>query len=207
MPSSDSCRSSFNGAALLRCRYPSYHCERNVCSYTERLLSFVAGEQTDGVSARTVSIAAFLHAAVVLFPAVAAALPKPSGHSWNNDILLALVIMSNQVVAPCFVVLQFVAQYWEMRVQKGDPGALSLLSVGLQVPTMMALGYRWLLRLGNPTWGHAPAPAWLWYQWAFPSVNYVVHAVGCALLLACYLFSARGTAAHGGSEDRMPLLG
>jgi hypothetical protein len=132
---------------------------------------------------------------------------KPAGHSWDRGILIALINMSNLMVAPCFVVLQFVAQFWEMRAQNGNPGALSLLSIGLQVLTSAALGYRWFLRIGNPTWGNLPASAWLWYQWSFPAINYVAHAVGCAFLLACYVFAARRTAEHGDSEDRMPLLG
>jgi hypothetical protein len=114
--------------------------------------------------------------------------------------------MCNLAVAPCFVMLQFYAQYQEMRAQHGNPGALSLLSFGLQVPTMAALGFRWLLRLGDPTWGNMPAPIRLWYQWGFPAINYAIHALGCAFLLACYLFAGRATVEYGDSEDRVPLL-
>jgi hypothetical protein len=68
-------------------------------------------------------------------------LPKPFGHAFGKDILMALINMCNLVVAPCFVILQFYAQYREMRTQNGNPGALSLVSLGLQTPTMAALAY------------------------------------------------------------------
>ncbi|KAK3053987.1 hypothetical protein LTR09_004763 [Extremus antarcticus] len=114
--------------------------------------------------------------------------------------------MSNRIVAPCFIVLQFFAQLREMVNQNGNPGALSLLSIGLQMPTATVLGYRWLLRLGHPTWPPLPAPVSLWYEWGFPAINYVAHAVGCALLLAGYLLTARRTADHGDSREQLPLL-
>jgi nitrate reductase NapE component len=171
-------------------------------------MSFAAAMRADGSAGRNISVMAFLHTAIVLFPIVAITLPKPSGHTFGRDIWTSLISMSNLVVAPCFVTLQFYAQYQEMRSQHGRPGALSLPSLGLQVLIAVALAIRWLLRLGDPTWDrNLPVPIWLWYQWGFPAINYALHALGCAFLLVCYLFTARGTAGYGLSEDRLPLLG
>ena len=171
-------------------------------------MSFAATVRTDESAGRNISIIAFLHAAIVLFPIVAITVPKPSEHIFGKDISMALISMSNLVVAPCFVALQFYAQYREMRSQHGRPGALSLLSLGLQVLMTVALAIRWLLRLGDPTWTrNVPVPIWLWYQWGFPAINYALHALGCAFLLVCYLFASRGTTQYGVSADRQPLLG
>lgn len=174
----------------------------------DRLLSFAAAVSNDGAAGRNTSITAFSHAAIVLFPIIAITLPKPSGHTFERDILMSLISMSNRVVAPFFVTLQFFAQYREMRMQQGRPGAFSLLSLGLQVPIMAALAVRWVLRLGNPTWDrNVPAPVQLWYEWAFPAINYAIYALGSAILLACYLLVLRGTAEYDLPEDRQPLLG
>lgn len=130
----------------------------------------------------------------------------------GRGIIMALIGMADLVVAPCCAYLQFFAQWWEMNAQNGAPGALSLLSIALQVLTMVALGIRWFLRLGHPPWGYRPlwgyrsAPLYIWYQWGFTAINYLLHAVGCAFLLACYLYAARGRVEHGNSGEQVPLL-
>jgi ABC-type dipeptide/oligopeptide/nickel transport system permease component len=96
------------------------------------------------------AILAFLHAATVLFPAVAIVLPKPSPHSWETDVPMALITMTNVVVAPLFLLLQFYAQYRECRRQSGHAGAFSLLSLSMQVFVMAILAIRLFIRLGTP---------------------------------------------------------
>lgn len=106
--------------------------------------------------------------------------------------MMALIAMSNQVVAPSSIVLQFVTQLRAFWSEDVSPGALSLFPVVLQVVTMALLGTRWLLRLGRPTWENRTAPVWLWYQWGFLSFNYLAQAVGYGLLLVCYLLVGHG---------------
>ena len=137
---------------------------------------------------------AFLHAVIFLFPTFGVALSKPPPHQFGTDILIALTTMTNRFAAPLFVVLQFYPQYLERRRSEGEPGCLSLLSLGLQSVVLAAVAFRWLLRLGEPTWSRHSAPLWLWYQWRELPFNYILHAVGCAVLLSAYLF---GTSTSG----------
>jgi hypothetical protein len=84
-------------------------------------MSFAVAAQADDLSGLNITIVALLHTGVVLFHVTAITLPKPSRHAFEKDILMALIHMCNLAVAPCFVVLQFYAQYQEMRAQHGNP--------------------------------------------------------------------------------------
>lgn len=155
--------------------------------------------------ARTAPIIALLHAALVLFPIVATTLPRRAEPSWEVSIRGAFIIMSNIVVAPVSIILQFYAQIRESKAQYGIPGALSLLSLRLQVLAFATLAVRWLLRVGRFGYDLLPfSTAWYVYQWAFPAVNCAMLAVGYAILLACY----RGGRGEQGVVlgERMPLI-
>jgi len=97
-----------------------------------------------------VATQAFLHAVVVVLPAVAIALPKPSPPSWNTGIPTALIGMTNRVVAPFFIFLQFCAQVQEFRRQNRESGSLSILSLVLQALVLALVSVRWFARLGLP---------------------------------------------------------
>jgi hypothetical protein len=166
--------------------------------------------QPNGMS---IAILAFLQAAIVLFPAVAIALPTPSPHSWETDVPMALITMTNMVVAPLIAPLQIYAQYREYRRQSGDAGALSLLSHSTQMPVLTILVVRLFIRLGEPPrvprQNYGPQFAlWAWdslqvmYSWGMLAINYTVCAVGYTFLLSLYLFSRY----HGTDGASTPLL-
>jgi hypothetical protein len=159
------------------------------------------------------AILAFLHTATVLFPAVAIVLPKPSPHSWEIGVPMALITMTNVVVAPVFLLLQFYAQYREHRRQSGHAGALSLLSLSMQVFVMATLAIRLFIRLGTPPWvprqNYGPYLAlWVWdslrafYTWGMSAINYTVCAVGSIFLLSLYWSSSQSRT----SGELVPLL-
>lgn len=115
---------------------------------------------------------------------------------------MALINMANLVVGPLFAILQFYAQYRELCRQNGNPGALSLLSVFMQLFVTALVAYRWLIRLGTPNWprGDAdlmPFAMWLWdefklyYVWGMIAWNYAIHGMGCLFLLVCYYSISR----------------
>lgn len=135
-------------------------------------------------------------------------LPKPrDNRSWETEIPMALIIMADEKIAPCSLIVSFCAQLWEMRTQNGDPAALSLLSLGFQAPVIAALAFRWLLRLGHPAWDTSkPGSISLWYQWAFPVVNYAMYAFGCMLLWASYPILGHWATESGDLEGRVSLL-
>lgn len=148
------------------------------------------------------AILVFLHAAIVLFPAVAITLPKPSPHSLEIDIPGALITMANMVLAPLSLLLQFWAQYREHRRQAGEPGALSIPSLFIQVPVLTVLAIRLFVRLGTVPWfsRHTYGPHFaLWvmdmlralYSWGFLAINYAAYLVGCVFLLSLYLLANR----------------
>src|SRR5437016_3615843 len=96
---------------------------------------------------------AFIHAALFLLPAVVIALPKPSPPLMGPAIFTGFSAIVNTWVSLIFVAIQFYPQYLELRRQAGDPGALSLLTLGMQVVVLILVAVRWLQRLGGPTWG------------------------------------------------------
>lgn len=160
-----------------------------------------------GTKGRALLIVVALHAAAVLLPAVVLSLPSPDHHgNFSKGLAIAFITMSTFVVVPCSIAIQFVAQFNTMRNHHGDPGAFSLLSLGIQAVAMLFLGIRWFLRIGQPTWGNLPAPMRLWYQWAFTPTNFVLCAIGCVALLACYAFAGRTSARESWLDDRTPLL-
>jgi hypothetical protein len=156
---------------------------------------------------------AFIYAAIVLFPAVYIALPRPSPHSWETDVPMALITMTNMAVAPIFVLLQFYTQFREYRRQSGNPGALSMLSLAFQAPVISILAIRWFIRLGVLPWvpRHTYGPyfaLWVWdsvralYAWGMLAINFAVYVAGCILLLAFYSLSGRGST----NGELAPLL-
>jgi hypothetical protein len=151
-----------------------------------------------------IAILAFLHAAAVLFPAVAIVLPTPSPHSWETDVPTALITMTNMIMAPLFLLLQFSAQFREYRRQSGNPGALSLLSLSIQVLVMSVLAIRLFIRLGTPPWvprhNYGPYFAlWVWdslqalYSWGMLAINYTVCVMGYFFLLSLYWSSSQSS--------------
>jgi len=110
----------------------------------------------------------------------------------NLDIFTGFSAIINTWVSLIFVALQFYPQYLELRRQAGDPGALSLLTLGMQAVVLILMAVRWLQRLGAPTWGRQAAPASYWFQWGWLPFNYIVGGVGCAVLLGIYLRARRG---------------
>lgn len=180
----------------------------------QSMIAYSRGSTNDKPNGNSLPIIVFLHAAVAVFPAIAISLPRPSTPSMGTDAIMALINMTNTVVAPLFAILQFYAHYRELRSQNGDPGALSLLSLSLQALFAAVIAYRWLVRLGKPDWNPGgeytgvPFRLWLWdmlnvwYQWGFIAWNFGFHAVGCALLVVYYCFAEQGLDA-----ERAPLLG
>jgi hypothetical protein len=166
----------------------------------------------------------FVHTALFLFPAISIALPRPSPHGWGNSLFIGFSLIINTWVALFFVLFQFYPQYLELRRKPSGitPGALSLLSLGLQSGVILAVGVRWLLRLGEPAWieelAQAPAkwrdrqqtraPLWLWYKWGEVPFSYLLHAIGCAILLAAYLVTKRGNGSERDARvsEEAPLL-
>jgi hypothetical protein len=157
--------------------------------------AYPASSAPSGSSSTTrtsIPTTAFIHAVLFLLPAVVIALPKPSPPSMNLDIFTGFSAIINTWVSLIFVALQFYPQYLELRRQAGDPGALSLLTLGIQAVVLILLAVRWLQRLGAPTWGRQAAPASYWFQWGWLPFNYIVGGVGCTVLLGMYLWARRG---------------
>lgn len=171
-------------------------------------MAFVANQAqiVNGWRRQTISTIAFLHCAAVVVPAISIALPRPKAHNFELDVGMALIHMSNQVVAPLSIVLHFIAQLRESKSQHGESGALSLIALGIQVVVIAVLGVRWFLRLGRPVWGDGPVAMRSWYEWGFLAINYVLHAILCAFLLACYIFMGRRGSRHSELDERAPLL-
>jgi hypothetical protein len=119
------------------------------------------------------------------------ALPRASARDWGNMLFVGFSLLVNTWIALFFVIFQFYPQYLEMRRMSGSPGSLSLLSLALQVVVIPAVATRWLLRLGRPTWQESSVPLWYWYKWGNLPFSYILHAIGCAILLAAYLVTGR----------------
>lgn len=134
------------------------------------------------------------------------ALPKASARDWGNMLFVGFSLLVNTWVTLFFVILQFYPQYLEMRRMSGTPGSLSLLSLILQAVVILAVAIRWLLRLGRPTWEEPSVPLWYWYKWGNLSFSYILHAIGCAILVAAYLATGRRGERHD-PESEAPLLG
>lgn len=157
----------------------------------------------DDRSSAAIAAIAFVHASIFLFPAMIIALPTPSPRRFETDVIVGFSFIVNTWVALSFVLLQFYPQFLEWRRMAGQPGSLSLLSLGLQAAVLLAAAVRWLLRLGVPTWGNQPALLSMRYQWGALPFNYILHGVGYAILLAAYLIAGRGS---DGRHEEAPLL-
>jgi hypothetical protein len=126
---------------------------------------------------------------------------------------MALITMTNVAVAPVFLLLQFYAQYREYCRQSGHAGALSLLSLSIQVFVLAILAIRLFIRLGTPPW--VPRQnygtyfaLWVWdslralYTWGMLAINYTVCVIGSIFLLSLYWSSSQSTT----SGESAPLL-
>lgn len=120
--------------------------------------------------------AAALHAAIVLVPAAAMALPKPSRHEMGKDIIMGFISIMNTYSCPILLGLQCYAQFRE--------GPSNPASLALQIAVKVLLARRWHLRLGAHSWEDLPASPYTWYCWGFHWMNYLAEATGYAGLLA-----------------------
>lgn len=125
-------------------------------------------------------ITAALHAAIVLLPAAAIALPKPSRHEMGRDILMGFILIMNTYSSPILLTLQF---YSQLHIRSLDARYLAL-----QIPVKVLLARRWYLRLGGHSWRNLPASLWTWYSWGFHWMNYLAEATGYAGLLIWSIF-------------------
>lgn len=165
-----------------------------------------------------VAIQSFLHAVIVVLPAVAIALPKPSPPSWNIGIPTALIGMANRFVAPVFIFLQFYVQVQEFRRQNREPGTLSLLSLVLQALVLAFVSVRCFIRLGSPHYDrgdvdkmplvvHLLDTLQILYACGTLAINYAVCAVGYTLLICCYVLGRRSEEVVFVDGERSRLLG
>ena len=125
----------------------------------------------------------------------------------------ALITMTNMFMAPLFLLLQFFAQHREYRRQFGHAGALSLLSLSMQVFVTAILAVRLFIRLEMPPWvprqNYGPYFAlWVWdslqalYSWGMLAINYTACVVGYLFLLSLYWSSSQNRT----SGELTPLL-
>lgn len=106
-----------------------------------------------------------------------------------SAILQVLTWAGTNITAPFALSIELVAQYWEMGAQLGNPGALSLSSLGLQTVAFAMLSCRWFQRIGRPIdcdprlKFYSPG-FYLQYQyeWSFCAANYAMQAFVCTLL-------------------------
>lgn len=132
-------------------------------------------------------VVVLLHAAAVVCPALASAYP-PAPYSMGRDIVIAIIGMSNLVVAPCCMVLQLYAQ----RISQGLEPSLSLHAL-----VFALLAIRWRFRFGAWTWRTDLPPnlpfskrltVWWYlvlyaYAWAYPSINFAMQSIVGIVLL------------------------
>lgn len=118
-----------------------------------------------------------------LIPVAVMALPKPSaGREMGSDAVIGLTTMINHYTGPIFVMLQLYSMLKLVDVP-ANPGIMSLAYLRLQVLCSAALGTRWLLRLGAPSWAGQYASPSLWYQWGSVPFGSFLHAIASAILL------------------------
>lgn len=135
---------------------------------------------------------------MVVVPAVAITLPKPSGDLFGHGLVVGLTNIVNCYVAPFSILVQFFAQCAEYRCRNGQPGAFSLSSACLQALVMALIATRLFIRMGSKPHYHRgdmdimPWSMYLWdlvsiwYSWGMLAFNYAAVAVGWAVLLFCY---------------------
>ena len=121
------------------------------------------------------------------------------------DVVIGLVTTVDQVLAPSSVILQFAPQIFGSRRLHYEPGALSLVSLALQVAALLAVAVSWLLRLGTPAWGSQYISPSLWYGLGLLPINYAIYVIGNAILLGLFLLApCRGTSEV--LQEAAPLL-
>lgn len=191
------------------------------------VILFAANPTSDRslISGNSIAAVAFIHAALFVFPTVAFALPNPSKLDIGIMIVAGFSLRYNTWIALLSVILQYFAQYFEMKRMLNNPGALSLLSITLQAVILPAVAVRLFLRTGPlpqelraaPTEEFRRAPLlvrwsiwlegqWACYKWRALPINYILHGVGCAVLLSAYLITGRGHGVLGVESEEAPLL-
>lgn len=150
-----------------------------------RIGAFLSSSTSDQPR-KTIFTLVLLDTIVVLLPTLVFNVPEPA-HGMGPGIVMGFIGFVNEDVAPTCAVIQFFPQLVEMWRRNGDPGALSLLSLCLQVPVMAAMAARWYLRVRTSAWNHRALG--MRYLWAEPVINNTICAVGCTLLLASYYYT------------------
>ena len=123
----------------------------------------------------------------------------------GNGFLVGISFVFGTWICLFFLIVQFYPQIHEIRrfaalgsSPGAGAGALSIPSLSLRTLTSFVLAFRWMQRLGMPRgWLTRPPALVMWYQWGFLPANHVIEGVGCAVLVAMYMWSIDG---------QMPLL-
>lgn len=157
---------------------------------------------TDAVPRKTILTIILLYITMGLFPAALYTFPEASARVAPDPVYAVLELL-NIAVATFGVVIQFIAQFAELRRQHGDPGSLSLLSLCLQIPIMAALAARWYLRIKTEN----TKSLWEMYPDSIPVFAYATCALGSSGLLAYYFIALRDRVGPVEESGRVPLLG
>lgn len=194
------CTSSLSGAVLSRCELGiiSRITSHFLTVVANSLIAYSGGAANGRLNGLGMPAMAFLHAGLVVVPAIAITLPKPSEDLLGDGLVVGLTNIVNCYVAPFSVLILFLAQYAELCSQNGQPSALSLLSTCLQALVMALIATRLFMRMGRkPHYdpGEMHLMPWgmylwdlvgIWYSWGMLAFNYAAVAVGWAVLLFCY---------------------
>ena len=162
----------------------------------------------------------FPHCVLFVLPALIIALPKPTPRSMGPGLFVGFTLVFNTWVALLMVLYQFLPQYLEWKRMSGQPGVLSLRSLVLQMVVLSAIAVRWFMRRGSIRLENAPYPPYpwnypwycwpqmpvVWYQWGDRSFNYILHSIGCAMLLILYHYPRNDDAQPQSASEETPLL-
>jgi hypothetical protein len=163
------------------------------------LLLYSSGNSAGNPNDYKLAVAATIHAAAILIPTIGITLPRPLNGDIGLGILFTVLNFISIITMPICLVLQFLAQLGELRVQNGDIDAVSLLSWCLQITVLAALAFRWACRTGlpprSPSGPYETLFLWLWdhffyyYISSTMAINFAVWALEIYLLVAYYLWS------------------
>jgi hypothetical protein len=164
-----------------------------------RLLLYSFANSAGGPNGYNLIVAATIHAAAILIPTIRITLPRPLDGDTGLGILFTVLNFISIITMPICLVLQFLAQLGELRVQNGDNHAVSLLSWCLQIPVLAALAFRWACRTGvpprSPSGPYETLFLWLWdhffyyYTSSTMAINFAVWALEIYLMVAYYLWN------------------
>lgn len=204
------CTFQSNGVVRSLCKLGMILCATShfLTAVLNRLIVYSRGTASGKLDGLGMPALAIAHAALFVVPAVAITLPKPSKDLFGDGLVVGLTNIVNCCIAPLSVLVQFCAQYIEIRRQNGQPGALSLLSACLQALVMALIATRLFMRMGRrPHYdrGDMVIMPWnmylwdlvsIWYSWGMLAFNYVAVAIGWAVLLCCYYLSEESRGAR-----------